>query len=43
VQASIQGDTVRVSGPKRDVLQQAIALVKQAVTDVPLQFGNFRD
>ena len=43
VQASIQGDTVRVSGPKRDVLQQAIALVKQTVTDVPLQFGNFRD
>jgi len=42
-QASIQGDTVRVSGPKRDVLQQAIAVVKQAVTEVPLQFGNFRD
>ena len=43
VQASIQGDTVRVSGAKRDVLQQAIALVKQAVTEVPLQFGNYRD
>ncbi len=43
VQASIQGDVVRVSGPKRDVLQDAIALVKKSVTDFPLQFGNFRD
>ena len=43
VQASIQGDTVRVSGAKRDLLQEAIALVKKAVTDVPLQFNNFRD
>ncbi|MCL2589750.1 MAG: YajQ family cyclic di-GMP-binding protein [Betaproteobacteria bacterium] len=43
VQASIQGDSVRVSGAKRDVLQEAIALVKKNVTDFPLQYGNFRD
>ncbi|MCX7181122.1 MAG: YajQ family cyclic di-GMP-binding protein [Proteobacteria bacterium] len=43
VQASIQGDTVRVSGAKRDLLQEAIALVKKSITDVPLQFNNFRD
>lgn len=43
VQASIQGDTVRVSGAKRDLLQEAIALVKKTMTDYPLQFGNFRD
>jgi cyclic-di-GMP-binding protein len=43
VQASIQGDVVRVSGPKRDLLQEAIALVKKSITDVPLQYGNFRD
>ena len=43
VQASIQGDSVRVTGAKRDLLQEAIALVKKSVTDFPLQFGNFRD
>jgi uncharacterized protein YajQ (UPF0234 family) len=43
VQASIQGDTVRVSGAKRDLLQETIALVKKSITDVPLQFNNFRD
>lgn len=43
VQASIQGDTVRVSGKKRDDLQQAIQLIKQGITDFPLQFKNFRD
>jgi uncharacterized protein YajQ (UPF0234 family) len=43
VQASIQGDTVRVNGAKRDLLQEAIALVKKSITDFPLQFGNFRD
>ena len=43
VQASIQGDAVRVSGAKRDLLQDAIALVKKSVTDFPLQFNNFRD
>lgn len=43
VQASIQGDTVRVNGAKRDLLQDAIAFVKKSVTDFPLKFGNFRD
>jgi cyclic-di-GMP-binding protein len=43
VQGSIQGDAVRVSGAKKDDLQNAIALVKQSVTDVALQFINFRD
>ena len=43
VQASIQGDAVRVSGAKRDDLQAAIALVKKSVTDFPLQYDNFRD
>jgi hypothetical protein len=43
VQATIQGDAVRVTGAKRDLLQDTIALVKQSVTDYPLQFGNFRD
>jgi uncharacterized protein YajQ (UPF0234 family) len=43
VQASIQGDAVRVTGAKRDLLQDAIALVKKSVTDFPLQYGNFRD
>jgi cyclic-di-GMP-binding protein len=43
VQASIQGDTVRVNGAKRDMLQDAIAFVKKSVTDFPLKFGNFRD
>jgi len=43
VQASIQGDTVRVSGAKRDDLQAAIALVRKSITDFPLQYENFRD
>ena len=43
VQASIQGDSVRVTGAKRDTLQEAIALVKKSITDFPLQFNNFRD
>ena len=43
VQASIQGETVRVNGAKRDVLQEAIAFVRKSVTDFPLKFGNFRD
>ena len=43
VQASIQGDAVRVSGAKKDDLQAAIALVRKSVTDLPLQFINFRD
>jgi uncharacterized protein YajQ (UPF0234 family) len=43
VQGSIQGDAVRVSGAKRDVLQEAIQLVKKSITEFPLQFQNFRD
>jgi len=43
VQATIQGDAVRVAGAKRDDLQAMIALVKKSVTDYPLAFGNFRD
>ncbi|HTY03834.1 MAG TPA: YajQ family cyclic di-GMP-binding protein [Rhodocyclaceae bacterium] len=43
VQATIQGDAVRVTGAKRDFLQEAIALVKKSVTDYPLTYGNFRD
>jgi len=42
-QGSIQGDTVRVSGAKKDVLQEVITLMKRQVTEVPLQFKNFRD
>ena len=43
VQGSIQGDCVRVSSAKKDTLQEAIALVRKSVTDLPLQFKNFRD
>jgi uncharacterized protein YajQ (UPF0234 family) len=43
VQAGIQGDSVRVSGAKRDDLQSSIALLKKGVTDAPLEFKNFRD
>jgi cyclic-di-GMP-binding protein len=43
VQASIQGDTLRVQGAKRDDLQTTIALLKKEVTDLPLEFNNFRD
>ena len=43
VQASIQGDTLRVQGGKRDDLQATIALLKKEVTDLPLEFNNFRD
>ncbi len=43
VQASIQGEAVRVSGAKRDDLQGAIALVRTSIDDLPLQYGNFRD
>jgi cyclic-di-GMP-binding protein len=42
-QASIQGDKVRVTGKKRDDLQEAIALLRKSKLDVPLQFNNFRD
>ena len=43
VQAAIQGDKLRVSGKKRDDLQAVIALLKEAVLDIPLQYKNFRD
>ncbi|MCB1677136.1 MAG: YajQ family cyclic di-GMP-binding protein [Halioglobus sp.] len=43
VQAQIQGDQVRVTGKKRDDLQQAIALLRDKDLGVPLQFTNFRD
>jgi uncharacterized protein YajQ (UPF0234 family) len=43
VTASIQGDVVRVTGAKKDTLQEAIALVRGGVTDVPLSYQNFRD
>jgi uncharacterized protein YajQ (UPF0234 family) len=43
VTASIQGDVVRVTSAKKDALQEAIALVRKGVTDVPLSYQNFRD
>ena len=43
VQASIQGDAVRVTGAKRDDLQAAMALIKTDLPDIPLSFNNFRD
>lgn len=43
VQASIQGDKVRVTGKSRDDLQEAIQLMKKSKLEVPLQFNNFRD
>jgi cyclic-di-GMP-binding protein len=43
VQASIQGESVRVTGAKRDDLQAAMALIKKEIEDIPLTFNNFRD
>ena len=43
VQAAIQGDTVRITGAKRDDLQAAMALMKKDLTEAPLTFNNFRD
>ena len=43
VQAAIQGDTVRVTGGKRDDLQAAMALIRKEIADAPLSFDNFRD
>lgn len=43
VQASIQGEAVRVTGAKRDDLQAAIALVRKDMAELPLSFSNFRD
>ena len=42
LQASIQGDAVRVSGTKRDDLQAAMALLRRELADLPLSFDNFR-
>jgi hypothetical protein len=43
VQAAIQGEQVRITGKKRDDLQEAIAHLKEANVGLPLQFNNFRD
>lgn len=43
VTAAIQGTSVRVTGAKKDDLQAAMALIKKDITDLPLQFNNFRD
>jgi uncharacterized protein YajQ (UPF0234 family) len=43
VQASIQGAAIRVSGAKKDDLQTVIQFLRKTVTDIPVQFGNFRD
>ena len=43
VQASIQGDAVRVTGAKRDDLQAAMSLLRKDITDIPISFNNFRD
>ncbi|MEN8259761.1 MAG: YajQ family cyclic di-GMP-binding protein [Pseudomonadota bacterium] len=43
VQAAIQGDQVRVTGKKRDDLQQVISMLREAKLEMPLQFVNFRD
>ena len=43
VQAAIQGDSVRVTGAKRDDLQAVMALLRKDMADLPLSFDNFRD
>jgi len=43
VQAAIQGESVRVTGAKRDDLQAAMALIRKDITELPLSFDNFRD
>lgn len=43
VQASIQGDEVRVQGAKRDDLQECITLIRKSITDFPIKSGNFRE
>ena len=43
VQAAIQGDSVRVTGAKRDDLQAAMDLLRKEISDVPISFNNFRD
>lgn len=43
VQTAIQGDKLRVTGKKRDDLQEVISMLKEAKLDIPLQYNNFRD
>ena len=43
VQAAIQGESVRITGAKRDDLQAAMALIRKDIADMPLSFNNFRD
>ena len=43
VQASIQGESIRINGKKRDDLQQIMQIIKDQKYDLPLQFNNFRD
>ena len=43
VQAAIQGESVRITGTKRDDLQAAMALIRKDIADMPLSFNNFRD
>ena len=43
VQVAIQGDQLRVTGKKRDILQEVIALLKEADVELPLQYTNYRD
>ncbi|MGY8872809.1 MAG: DUF520 family protein, partial [Pseudomonadales bacterium] len=43
VQTQIQGEKLRVTGKKRDDLQQAMALLKNSDIEMPLQYNNFRD
>ena len=43
IQASIQGEQIRVTGPKRDDLQNVIEFLKENVNHLELQFNNFRD
>lgn len=43
VQAAIQGESIRVTGAKRDDLQAAMALIRKDITEIPLSFDNFRD
>lgn len=43
VQTAIQGEKLRVTGKKRDDLQEVMAMVREAKLDVPVQFNNFRD
>jgi len=43
VQTAIQGDKLRVSGKKRDDLQNVIAMLKEFEIGLPLQYENFRD